>query len=243
MVDFWIILKKGADPEYVKQVLYKSTSLQSTRRVNLEVIVNDEIKRISYKAYILNFLEYRRNVKFRLYNFRLQNVTTRLHEIEIYIKVLESGDVENIIHAIRNQKPSEEAELIAWLMKKLKITDLQAKFVLNTQIKRLSKSSLSKYKEEQKNLKALADQYIKVITTPSIIDAEIEQELIEVKQKYDRALQIAVDYALDANEDKHANEIYELHVYFAVSLGEVLEIDSKETMQTLKDMVIFRYTK
>ena len=65
----------------------------------------------------------------------------------------------------------------------------------------------------------------------------------EVKQKYDRALQIAVDYALDANEDKHANEIYELHVYFAVSLGEVLEIDSKETMQPLKDMVIFRYTK
>ena len=191
-LDFWIILKKGADPEYVKQVLYKSTSLQSTRRVNLEVIVNDEIKRISYKAYILNFLEYRRNVKFRLYNFRLQNVTTRLHEIEIYIKVLESGDVENIIHAIRNQKPSEEAELIAWLMKKLKITDLQAKFVLNTQIKRLSKSSLSKYKEEQKNLKALADQYIKVITTSSIIDAEIEQELIEVKQKYGKPRQSVI---------------------------------------------------
>ena len=65
----------------------------------------------------------------------------------------------------------------------------------------------------------------------------------EVKQKYDRALQRAVEYALDANTDKHKNELYELHVYFAVSLGEVLEIDSRETMQALKDMITMRYVK
>ena len=65
----------------------------------------------------------------------------------------------------------------------------------------------------------------------------------EVKQKYQRALERAVDYALDANTDKHKNELYELHVYFAVSLGEVLEIDSKETLQTLKDMITMRYVR
>ena len=65
----------------------------------------------------------------------------------------------------------------------------------------------------------------------------------EVHQKYDRALQRAVDYALDANTDKHKNELYELHVYFAVSLGEVLEIDSHETMTRLKDMITIRYSK
>ena len=65
----------------------------------------------------------------------------------------------------------------------------------------------------------------------------------EVRQKYDRALQRAVDYSLSANEDKHADELYQLHVYFAVSLGEVLEIDSKETLQTLKDMITMRYVK
>ena len=65
----------------------------------------------------------------------------------------------------------------------------------------------------------------------------------EVKQKYDRALQRAVEYALDANTDKHKNELYELHVYFAVSLGEVLEIDSHETMQTLKDRITAKYIK
>ncbi len=65
----------------------------------------------------------------------------------------------------------------------------------------------------------------------------------EVKVKYDRALQRAVDYSLSASEDKHMNELYELHTYFAVSLGEVLEISSKETMQTLKDRITAKYIK
>ncbi len=65
----------------------------------------------------------------------------------------------------------------------------------------------------------------------------------EVKVMYKQALQRAVEYALDANTDKHANELYELHVYHAVSLGNVLEIDSRETMQTLKDMITMRYVK
>ena len=65
----------------------------------------------------------------------------------------------------------------------------------------------------------------------------------EVRQMYDKALQRAVDYALEANDDKHMNELYELHVYHAVSLGNVLEIECKETMQTLKDMITVRYSK
>lgn len=65
----------------------------------------------------------------------------------------------------------------------------------------------------------------------------------EVQVMYEKALQRAVDYSLPANEDKHADELYQLHVYFAVSLGKVLEIDSKETMSRIKDMITLRYTK
>ena len=183
-LDIWLILKKGSDAEYVKQVLYKNTPLQDTKRVNMEVMIGDEIKRLSYKAYIVAFIEFRRNVKFRLYNARLQKAETRLHTIELFIAILESGDVENIIHAIRNQKPSEEAQLIEWLMKKLKITDLQAKFILNTEIKKLSKGNLNRYKEEQKELNKQVKHYINMITKPELIDKEIEEELLEIRKKY-----------------------------------------------------------
>ena len=86
-LDIWLILKKGSDAEYVKQVLYKNTPLQDTKRVNMEVMIGDEIKRLSYKAYIVAFIEFRRNVKFRLYNARLQKAETRLHTIELFIAI------------------------------------------------------------------------------------------------------------------------------------------------------------
>ncbi len=188
-LDLRLILKKGADANYVKQVIYKNTSLQDTKRVNMEVLNGLSLERYSYKAYLLYFLEYRRAVKFRLYNDRLQKAETRLHQIDTYIKILESGDVENIIHMIRNQSSMEESYLINWLMKKLKITDIQAKFVLHTEIGRLSKGHLNKYKQEQKALMQKANTYIKYITDESLIDKEIENELIDIKNKYGKPRQ------------------------------------------------------
>jgi DNA gyrase/topoisomerase IV subunit A len=183
-LDIWIMLKKGTDPNYIKQVLYSNTQLQDNKRVNMEVINGVEISRVSYKAYISYFIEYRRNVKFRLYNARLQSIETRLHEMEIYVKILESGDVDTVIDMIRNQNSMDENYLIDWLMKKLKITDLQAKFVLNIKLMKLSKGYLSSYKAEQARLSALVNDYVNAITNPAIIDAEIENELLDIKAKY-----------------------------------------------------------
>jgi len=192
-MDIRIYLKNGADPEYVKQMIYKHTPLQNVARVNLRVIVHDgpmlDLKHFSYKAYIVSFLNFRRDVKFRLYNARLQKVETRLHAIDTYIKILESGHIEEIIHAIRNKTNANEEALIEWLMKLLKITDLQAKFILNTQLKALSKSSLKSYKEEQKKLNELVEFYINIITRPELIDKEIEQELLDIKAKYGKPRQ------------------------------------------------------
>lgn len=188
-LDIHIILKKGADPNYVKQVLYKNTMLQDTKRVNMEVIDGTEIKRVGYKAYLLYFLEFRKECKFRLYNIRLQKAETRLHQIDTYIKILESGDVEQIVHMIRNQASMEESYLVDWLMKKLKITDLQAKFVLHTEIGRLSKGHLNKYKEEQAKLLNDINGYINIITHEELINQEIEAELLDIKAKYGKPRQ------------------------------------------------------
>lgn len=187
-INFVIHLKPGVDPEYVRQALYKHTALQDQKRVNMRVIVsngqNVDIVRMSYKAYILEFLKMRRNVKFRLYNFRLQKAETRLHTIEAYISVLKSGDIENIIHVIRNQKPSEEAQLIEWLMKKLKVSDIQARYILRIQIQKLSAGNLKKFEEEQAALQSEVQKYFEVITNPHLIDNEIEKELLEIREKY-----------------------------------------------------------
>lgn len=199
-LDVRIYLKNGADPNYVKQVLYKNTSLQDTKRVNMEVLDGLDIKRFSYKAYLLYFLEYRRGIKFRLYNYRLQKVETRLHQIETYIKVLESGDVENIVHMIRNQASVDENYLVNWLMKKLKITDIQALFILRTQLKALSKGNLDKYKAEQKDLLVKVNECVAYITDENLIDKEIENELLEIKAKYGKPRQSVIISEAEASD-------------------------------------------
>lgn len=188
-LDIRIILVKGADANYVKQTLYKHTDLSKQKRVNMEVIVDSEIKLVGYKAYLTYFIDLRRRCKFRIYNSRLQKVTTRLHQIDTYINIIESGYVENVIHMITNQSSMDEDYLINWLMKKLNITNIQAKFVLNIEVKRLSKGYLKKYKEEQAELAANSQTYISYITNSALIDQEIEAELLDIRAKYGKPRQ------------------------------------------------------
>ena len=185
-LDIRLILKHDTDPNYIKQMLYKHTDLEDTGRVNMEVMVGDEIKRVGYKDYLLRFIDGRKNIKFRLYNYRLQTAKTKLHEMDTYIKVLESGDIENIIRTIRKNKDTNESSLIQWLMKKLNITDLQAKFVIHTEIGKLSMGNLNKYKDIQASLFKDVDHYIQMITNEQLIEQEIEQELLDIKAKYNQ---------------------------------------------------------
>lgn len=247
-LDVWIVLKKGADANYVKQMLYKNTDLQSTKRVSMQVINGTEICTISYKAYIAYFLEYRRECKFRLYNARLQKAETRLHQIEIYIKILESGEVEKIVHMIRNQSASEEAYLINWLMNKLNITDLQAKFVLNIEIGRLSKGHLNKYREERDKLQNEVQNYINIITDSNFIDNEIETELLDIKAKYGKPRQsILISEAAASNipEGEFKVVLTEQNYFKKMAIEEPIKVFKGDqpkciiTADNAKDLLLF----
>ena len=181
---FVIVLKNGADPDYVREVIYKNTKMEQTLRINLETLYGFNPLRMSYKSYLLSFIDFRKNTKFRLYTNILQDVQTKIHEREAYIRVLESGEIDNIIKMIKKQKTVDDNELIAYLMKKLKITDLQAKYIINADLRKLSIGYLNKYKEEAKNYEALRQKYMSILMDERLIEAEIEQELLDIKAKY-----------------------------------------------------------
>ena len=181
---FVIVLKNGADPDYVREVIYKNTKMEQTLRINLETLYGFNPLRMSYKSYLLSFIDFRKNTKFRLYTNILQDVQTKIHEREAYIRVLESGEIDNIIKMIKKQKTVDDNELINYLMKKLKITDLQAKYIINADLRKLSIGYLNKYKEEAKNYEALRQKYMSILMDERLIEAEIEQELLDIKAKY-----------------------------------------------------------
>lgn len=179
-----IVLKKGADPNYVREVIYKSTSITKTYSVNFEVLDGINPIRLSYKAYLASFISFRATTKFRLYCNRIQMLKTKIHERELYIKVLESGEIDNIIKKIKSQKTINDNGLIEYLIKKLDMTDIQAKFIINSSLSKLSLAYLNKYKSEAVEMQKMVDSYMRYTIDDNLIYEDIKQELLEFKRVY-----------------------------------------------------------
>ena len=195
-----IVLKPGADPNYVREVLYKNTNLEQTIRVNFETLNGFNPLRLSYKSYLLSFIDFRKMTKFRVYSNRLQNVQTRIHEREAFIKVLESGEIDNIIAMIKKRTEVNDNELVEYLIRKLKITDLQAGYIINADLKRLSIGYLNKYKQEAVELEARKQDLLARIMSDKIIENDIRQELIEIRKKYGKPRTCRIISADEASE-------------------------------------------
>lgn len=185
--DIIINLKPGSDPEYVKQVIYAKTDVQKTVTVNFEAVdVNGiDTRRFSYRDYLLTFIDQRMNIKFRLYCNMLQQVKTRNHQVDAFIKVIESGEIDTIINMIRKQKTTDDNHIVEYIIKKCGLTDIQAKFIIGTNLSRLSIGHLNAYKAERKELENKIALYLAAVTDDgSIIKKEIDAELVEIAKKY-----------------------------------------------------------
>lgn len=179
-----IILKPGSDINYVKDVLYKNTGLEQTLRINFETLNGLNPLRMSYKSYLLSFIDFRKMTKFRVMSNKLQAVQTKIHEREAYIKALESGEIDNIIAIIKKQKVVDDNSLIEYLVNKLNITDLQARYIIDADLKKLSYGYLEKYKKEAIELEGKKQELLSHIMDDSVIENDIRNELLEIKAKY-----------------------------------------------------------
>jgi DNA gyrase subunit A len=180
----YIVLKKGSDPNYVREKIYHSTAMQKTIAVNFEVIKDEQPVLMGYKDYLLNFLTFRRQTKIRMYANRLQEVKTEIHKLLLYIRAMESGEIDTIISMIRKQKGTDDKVYIDYLVNKLNVTPIQAKFILGIDVRKLSLGYLEKYKEDVKKYEEMTAIYLNKVTIPEEIDKEIEEELHYFKKKY-----------------------------------------------------------
>lgn len=184
VLNFAIILKRGSDPYYVRDCLYKHTQLENTISVSLEVLDGVKSLRPSYTEYLQYFIDFRRSTKRRYYSNVYQKADTILHEKEAFIKVLESGEVDNVIDKIKKQSTVNDKELVEYLIKKLHISDLQASYIINANIKKLSLGYLNRYKEEAKEQESIRNFADNMLRNPLAIDEEIINELNDFKVRY-----------------------------------------------------------
>lgn len=226
-----IVLKKGTDPNYVRDILFKTTDLQKTCYVNFEVVYNESICNLSYRDYLNIFLQFRRERKLRMFAGKHEKCRTKMHTMELYIRVLKSGKIDNIINMIRKQKSTDDSEYIDYMMKNIKgITPLQAKFILNTDIRKLSMGYLHKYEEEYEQATKEAKVYYDIITHPENIDSYIKEELIQIKKKYGEPRRSKVIQLDDPNSIPPGE--------FRIAItqkGFIKKVSMNEKLGTLKD--------
>ena len=181
-----IKLRKGSDPNYVRDMIYKNTQMEGTYTVNFEVLNGIEPLRMSYKSYLQFFIEQRMVIKFRMYANRLQEANTRYHKIKSYVEVLESNMLDQILEVIKKQKEINDHNLVETLIKKFGLTDIQAEFIINSTYKTRSIAYINAYKKEMADLSKKLDFYTYMITHDEELMNEIVNELQEFKKKYGR---------------------------------------------------------
>ena len=182
-----IVLKPGTDPYFVREFLYNNTNIRQTRQIRMIIIHNNRLDtHINYRKYLLDFIEFRRMTVFRKMNATLQKYKTAIHERELYLKAMTSGEIDNIIKMIKKQNTTDDTELVEYLINKLRVTSLQAKFLINTDIRKLSLGYLKKYQEELKALKEKEKKILDMLLYPENIDNYIINEMLAIKEKYSK---------------------------------------------------------
>jgi len=179
-----IKLKKGTDVNFVKEALFKYTPCEQSFRVNFEVVLGTELIRLSYKEYLKLFIEFAINNKIKEYAAKHYVISTRLHRLEAFIKIVGSPDIDRIIDMIKKRKESTDNELIELLINKYKLTDIQAEYIINAQIKQLSRGVLDKYKAEFADLRKKELWLEDRISNDTLVMNDVRDELIAIRDKY-----------------------------------------------------------
>ncbi|HEY4643141.1 MAG TPA: DNA gyrase subunit A, partial [Bacteroidota bacterium] len=199
-----IELKRDATPEVVLNNLYKHTQMQTTFGVNMLALVNGVPKVLPLKEMMQPFIDYRHDVVVRRTKFELEEAEKRAHILEGYKIALDNIDA--IIRLIKKSKDPETAK--TGLMGRFKLSDVQAKAILDMRLQKLTGLERQKVEDEYKETIKLIEILKGILANKTRRMEIIKDELLEVKKKYgdDRRTEVVKQAEEFSIEDLIAEE-------------------------------------
>jgi DNA gyrase subunit A len=174
-------LSRDAYPQKVLNQIYKFTNLQKTFYLNMIALVDGIQPRVLNLADLLSyFLEHRKEVVFRRTKFDLEKAKERVHILEGLHKCLNRIDA--VIRTIKNSENREAAEKN--LMRRFKLTKIQANAILETKLAALAKLERHKIEQELKELKLKIKELEAILKSPAKIKEAVKKELKELKENF-----------------------------------------------------------
>jgi DNA gyrase subunit A len=175
-----IVLKKDAVARVVLNNLYKYTQLQENFGANLLALVDGVPRTLSLDGFITAWIDHQIEIILRRTKFRLKKAEERAHILRGYLKALEALDA--VIKLIRNSQTVDDAR--DGLMNLLQIDELQARAILNMQLRQLAALERQKIIDEAAALEAEIMVYKKIIRDEALQRKIVIEELDEITEKY-----------------------------------------------------------
>ena len=173
-------LSKNGDPEVILRDLYKRTPMQTTFSINLLALVDGEPRTLTLKQALRVYVEHRLTVIKRRAEFDLERARQRAHILEGYLVALKNLD--EVISIIRSASDVDTAR--GKLMKRFKLTELQATAILDLQLRRLAALERKKIETEYREMTALIKDLESLLKSPKRMRGVVADELLKVKERY-----------------------------------------------------------
>jgi len=173
-------MKRDGNAEVVLNNLYKHTQLQTTFGVIMLSLVEGRPQILTLRDMVRLFLEHRNNVIVRRTKFDLAEAERRAHILEGYLIALK--DIDAVIKLIKQSKDVETAR--EGLMKKFKLSDIQARAILDMRLQRLTGLERKKVEDEYRDTIKLIEKLRAILDNKRLQLKMIEEELQELKKKY-----------------------------------------------------------
>jgi len=173
-------LKKGAGSKYTLNKLFKLTRLQTNFDANILALVGGQPRVLNLKDIMEQYVKYRKIVVTKRSKFELKKAEDRL---EIVLGLLMALDqIDKIVEFIKKSKNASDAH--QGLMTKFKLSNRQAKAVLEIKLQQLTSLESQKLKDEEKKLNETITYLKKVLGSEKEILRIIKKEILEIKKDY-----------------------------------------------------------
>ena len=175
-----IVLKRDAQPRVVMNNLYKHTALQDTFGCNMLALVDDVPRTLRLDQFIAQWVKHQIEVIRRRTAFQLADAEKRAHLDRGLVKALNMLD--EVIALIRASRTAEEAS--RGLQELLDIDELQARFILDQQLRRLASMEIQRIIDRLAEIERLIADLKDILASDERQRAIIGAELQEITDKY-----------------------------------------------------------
>lgn len=175
-----IEIKTGFDPNAVLAQLFKHTPLQDNFTINNVALVNGRPHTMGLKEMLQVWVDHRRVVIRRRSEFRRKKALERLHLVEGLL--LAMVDIDEVIQVIRSSDDAEAAK--TKLIAVFDLDEIQAQYILDLRLRRLTKMSRIELEAERDDLKRRIEELERILASDEALDGVVIDEMDDAVVKY-----------------------------------------------------------